>query len=352
LDVANVVADQLDSAGFAVQLDRYGDGNANVIARWGSVEAPAICLSGHLDTVSVTPADWSVDPFGAEIRDGHLYGRGAVDMKTGVAALVDAAVNHVETSQFRDRGMLLILTAEEEVGSLGADHLMTEYASNLPEVDLLLIAEPTSNQLLTGHRGATWIDLVSRGRSCHASTPELGDNAIERLMRALQRVMDWAEQNPSQHEVLGSRTLNIGKIRGGMLRNIVPDEAVAELDFRVPQAEESERLVNVIAEVIGGDASVSRVLDLPPVYTDAADPSLSELDAIVTTHVQSSSSQRVARFFTDASVLTPAMGNPPTAICGPGSADLAHVVDEWCHIDEIAVASRIYRDVLARWLSD
>lgn len=342
--VAEVLADRLNDAGFNVSMDRYTASHANVVARWGNRQEPAICLSGHLDTVTVE-GDWSVDPFGATVAGSKLYGRGSVDMKTGVAALVTAAERYVAEPPENALPISLVLTAQEEVGSLGASAL-TRQPELLPDSRFLLIAEPTSNVPVVGHRGAVWIDLVTHGRSCHGSTPHLGENAIDKLVRALHLVRQWEAQNPASHGVLGARTLNIGRVEGGALRNIVPDHANAQLDFRTPLEQDARALAGSLGDLLRDIADVNPVLSLPPVLTDPGDEWMQLTRATVSKHVPIGNEAPVARFFTDASVLTAALGGVPTVICGPGSPDQAHVVDEWCELSEVTMASWIYLDLL------
>jgi succinyl-diaminopimelate desuccinylase len=342
--VAELLADRLDAAGFETSVHVYDDRQSNVVARWGNPDRPAICLSGHLDTVTVVEEDWKFDPWGAEIVGSRLYGRGAVDMKTGVAALVHAAETYVASAAQDATPVALVLTAEEEVGSLGAAALARD--ALLPESSFLLIAEPTSNQPVLGHRGALWLNLVAYGRSCHGSTPQLGENAIEKLVDAVGLVRAWCAENPTPHEVLGARTLNIGRFNGGVLRNIVPDRAIAELDFRSPSLSEQATLADSLTALLEGRVSVEQILSLPPVYSEPDDPTIRMAAQVVDRHVDTAGNPRVARFFTDASVLTPALGEVPTLICGPGSPDQAHVVDEWCDVDEIVTASALYLDLL------
>jgi succinyl-diaminopimelate desuccinylase len=341
--VAEYLADRLDAAGFRVQVQRYAAGHANVVAHRGDQEAPALCLSGHLDTVAVAAEQWTVDPHAGEIAAGRLIGRGAVDMKAGVAAMVHAVERHAH-EPVPGQATLLLLTGQEEVGCLGARALADAAAEGtlpVPPVGAMVICEPTSNRPLLGHRGAVWVDVETTGRSCHASTPHLGENAVEKLTACLDRVRAWCRENPSRHAVLGDRTLNIGTVTGGAMRNVVPDQARAELDFRVPR--DGARLPDQLREVLGALGDVRRVLTLPPICSDENDPWVRSVRELAGT---GAAGRTVARFFTDASVLTPALGEPPTVILGPGSADLAHTVDEWCDITEIETASRLYTALL------
>lgn len=334
--IAELLADRLDGAGFAVGVDRYAEGHANVVARWGDPDLPAVCLTGHLDTVSVVESAWSVDPWGAQIRDGQLTGRGSADMKSGVAALLLATEEYVARPPEDPVPVAIVLTGQEEVGSLGAAALAAR-AGALPPARVLLVAEPTANRPVLGHRGVVWMDVVARGRSCHASTPHLGENAVEKLMDALAGIRAWAASNPRRHDVLGDRTVSIGRIGGGVLRNVVPDAARAELDVRTPEPDDAAELPRVLQELVGGLATVETALSLPPVLTPPDDPWVG-LARQAAVGLAEADGPDVARFFTDASVLTPALDGVPTVVCGPGSPDQAHVVGESCPVEQIIAA--------------
>lgn len=343
--IAYLLAERLMAVGFTVTFDKYDVDHCNVVARWGPPDQKAVCLSGHLDTVTVIEKEWTFDPYGGEIAGSRLYGRGSADMKTGVAALIRAVEMYVTSPPPNPIAIAVILTAQEELGSLGAKAL-TRQPAMLPESRCLLIAEPTSNQPAIGHRGAVWLDLVARGRSSHGSTPHLGENAAMKLVDALQIVEQWSERHPVQHDVLGPRTLNIGKVSAGTLRNVVPDHAVAELDFRSPDAADGTGLEEALIDLLGDQVDVEPVLSLDPVLTAPTDAWVQLVRAAVRKHTELVERPPVARFFTDASILTSALGDVPTVICGPGSPDQAHVVDEWCTVTDIPEATAIYLDLL------
>jgi succinyl-diaminopimelate desuccinylase len=286
------------------------------------------------------------------MHDGRLWGRGSSDMKAGAAAIVHAATTYARKNPRAPVPLSLVLTAEEELGCLGAARVARD-PSALPVVDALVIAEPTSNRPLLGHRGAVWLDLVAHGRSCHASTPHLGDNAIDKLTRGLGMVHAWADENHSGHEVLGSRTLSVGRVEGGVLRNVVPDRATAQLDFRISDAADVAGLPAALREQLSDVAEVEEVVLLSPVFFPENDRFVRQtLDIARVSIADVPDDAKAARFITDACVLTPALGSPSTVIWGPGSADLAHVVDEWCAVEEIVDASRMYDELIARRAHD
>jgi succinyl-diaminopimelate desuccinylase len=151
---AERLANLLEGAGFAVELIPFGEGRAQILARLGGTETKLpLGFTGHIDTVPLGAQPWSVDPFAADIAEGKLYGRGSSDMKSGVAAFVAACIAHADRLA-NTSGVLLVITAGEETGCTGADALVSEYRQ-LGKVGALVVAEPTGNKPLIGHKGLT-----------------------------------------------------------------------------------------------------------------------------------------------------------------------------------------------------
>jgi len=150
----------LNDAGFAVSYHEFAETRTSLVARiGGDADAKPLCFTGHIDTVPLGAAPWSVDPFAADIADGKLYGRGTSDMKSGVAAFVVAAIRlarELETGP----GMVLIITAGEETGCEGAYHL-AGLGNVLGDAGAIVVAEPSSNLPFIGHKGALWLKAVA-----------------------------------------------------------------------------------------------------------------------------------------------------------------------------------------------
>jgi succinyl-diaminopimelate desuccinylase len=211
----------------------------------------------------------------------------------------------------------------------------------MPRASYLVVAEPTDLRPRVGHRGAFWVDLHARGRSCHASTPELGENAITKLVQDLGWLTDLVGSEVPADARLGPPTINVGTIRGGAQRNIVPDRAVAEVDIRLAGRDGLARLEQAVADGLPHGSEVEVRVSLPGVATDPGHPLMVRAAAIA-----ADDGAGAARFFTDASVLTPALGDVPTVIWGPGSPDQAHVVDEHCPVEQIDRAVQHYLQLL------
>jgi succinyl-diaminopimelate desuccinylase len=340
----------LAGAGLETSLQRFAPDRANLIARIGGADdKPPLCFTGHVDTVPLGNAPWSVDPFAGEIIDGKMYGRGTTDMKCGVAAFVAAVGNMAE--QLRGTsGVVLVITAGEEIGCEGAFHLAR--AGILGRAGAIVVAEPTSNAALVGHKGALWLRLTLKGVTAHGSMPHLGVNAAFKAARAITK-LEAFDFNVAPHPHLGSPSLNVGTVHAGLNVNSVPDLAEIGIDIRsIPGLDHSPIQEHLKAE-LGEDVALEPIVDVGAVWTDPASPWIKDVYGIVhaITGEQAGAEPRTAPYFTDASALTPAFGNPPTIILGPGEAAKAHQTDEYCDVQRIREAADIYSKIAAGWIA-
>src|SRR5215212_3447763 len=338
----------LKAAGLATSLQQFAPGRANLVARIGALSSKLpLCFTGHVDTVPLGNASWSVDPFSGEIIDGKMYGRGSSDMKCGVAAFI-AAIGNMARELEGTRGAVLVITAGEEIGCEGAFHLAD--AGILGRAGAIVVAEPTSNAALVGHKGALWLRLRIKGVTAHGSMPHLGVNAAYKAARVLTALENF-QFNVAPHPHLGSPTLNVGTVRAGLNVNSVPDLCEIGLDIRSIPGLDHSRIQEHLKAELGHDISLVPTVDVGAVWTDPSAPWIKEVYQIVrdVTGEEAGAEPRTAPYFTDASALTPALGNPPTIILGPGEAAKAHQTDEYCSVDRILQAADIYAALAANW---
>ncbi|MBF0154557.1 MAG: M20 family metallopeptidase [Magnetococcales bacterium] len=348
---ADYIAGLLAPAGFHISLHVIGPQRATLVARLpGRDDKPTLCFTGHLDTVLLGKTPWSRDPFAGELVGDRLYGRGSSDMKAGVAAMVWAALEFARESRAAG-GLLLILTADEEIGCAGSRRLMADFASmgdkNLENVGAIVVGEPTANAPLLGHKGALWLELETRGVAAHGSMPDRGVNAILKAARAIVALEQYRFPSPP-HPLLGSPTMNIGTIAGGQRINIVPDQAVVGIDLRSVPGLEHGALLAFVQEHLGPEVILRIVTDTPGVMTDPHHPWVASVFDIMASLQGVRPAIGTAPYVTDASILTPALGSPPTLILGPGEPDMAHKVDEYCHVSKIQLAARAYLEIARR----
>jgi succinyl-diaminopimelate desuccinylase len=343
---ADVVGARLEEAGLEVRRHPLAQGRDSLVARWpGSGARPALCLTAHLDTVPLGRARWEHEPLAAEVDDGRVYGRGTSDMKGGLAAIV-TATERIAALGRGEAGLELVLCAGEETGCEGARALAE--AGVLGDVGAVLVAEPTSNYPCIAHKGVVWIDAATSGRSAHGSMPQLGDNAVYKLARAISALEGFDFGGP-EHELLGTPTLSVGTVAGGVNINSVPDGAVAGVDVRVVPGLDGDQVIARLGELLGEDVRLERRLDLPAVATDPGDGWVTEVYEVMEPLIGERPEPRGLAYFTDASALTPAYGTPPTVICGPGDADQAHQTDESCSVELLDAAADGIFEIARRW---
>jgi succinyl-diaminopimelate desuccinylase len=342
---AEHLARLLEQAGFSVRLLPYGAGRAQLIARiGGQADLLPLGFTGHLDTVPLGAQPWSVDPFSGDIADGKLYGRGSSDMKSGVAAFVTACIGLADKLA-ASPGLLLVITAGEETGCEGASALS---AADLGKVGAFVVAEPTCNKPLVGHKGALWLEAETKGVTAHGSMPEKGVNAVYKAARAVT-ALEGFDFNVARHAVLGGPTLNVGTIQGGLNINSVPDRAVIGIDIRTIPGQSHVRLREQLGSYLGPEVTLNPRLDAESVWTDPENEWIREVFRSAQDVVGFDGEKASAPYFTDASVLTPKLGAPPTVILGPGELALAHQTDEYCLVSNIEQATELYARLVRNW---
>lgn len=346
-DCAHHLAEILEAGGIEVQLERFGPGRVNLVARLagGDGNAPLLCFTGHLDTVPLGAAQWERDPFGGEIADGRLYGRGSCDMKGGVAAMVLSALDLAAAGSIRS-GLILLLTGGEETGCEGASHFARPARSE--EVGAVVVGEPTDNSPLIGHKGALWLEASTHGVTAHGSVPHEGENAIYKAARAIRK-LEAFDFDVATHGVVGNPTLNLGTIRGGLNTNSVPDLTTMTIDIRTVPGQHHDRIRCELERHMGEEVHLKPMIDLPGVFTTAEDPWVRHALDICCAVTGERQTAGAAAYFTDASVLKPAFGEPPTIILGPGHPTMAHRTDEWCSIERLKQAREIYTRLAFDW---
>lgn len=353
---ARMIAPLLADAGFSIRLLPQASGRSTLLAEWGTDNGrPPLCLSGHFDTVPLGEAPWSTAPFHGERSGDRLYGRGTTDMKGGVAAIVVASVEAAQavrrSSSARGAsapGLRLLLTSGEETGCLGVQACADELAAR--PGGPILIAEPTSNAVYNGHKGAFWLRLDADGIAAHGSCPDNPNNAVLKLVEVLH---DVTASPPAitTHPTLGVSTLNVSTFHGGLGINAVPDAAHATLDLRTVPGQEHDNLRSAVAAIAAERAVAHTLLDLPPVWT-APDREWSarvHAAASKVTGQDPGGVVRAANYFTDGALLGGIWPEAEVLICGPGEPTAAHTTDEWCSVTKIEQAVAIYREVIRDW---
>lgn len=344
---AEILGARLEAGGFTVERYEYADRRTSLVARiGGDGERPPLCFTGHVDVVPTGAAPWKKDPFAGEVDGDRIHGRGASDMKSGVAAMVVAALGSVKRL-VRSPGLTLVLTAGEETGCDGARDLARRNA--LGSAGAIVIGEPTSNAPFIGHKGCLRLRCVTRGVTAHSSMPELGENAIYKAARAILALesFDFAEPN---HPVMGRPTLVVSQVSGGMNINSVPDRTSFGVDVRTVPDQDLARLRTRLRNALGNDVAIEPIVEVPSMFTDADNDWIQSVFAVAQDIAGAAPATRTAPYFTDGAVLRPAYGEPPTVVLGPGEAAIAHQTDEYCTVSRLTEAVALYERLIDGWI--
>ncbi len=346
--VAETAAEWLASWGFAVErIDAAG--RPSVVARLRRGPGPCLVLNGHLDTVGV--AGMTVDPFAGEVRDGRLYGRGACDMKGGLAALLAAARDVAAADGGGE--LVVALTADEEHASVGMQAVTDAGVRG----DAAVVCEPTELAIMPAHKGFAWIEVLFRGRAAHGSRPEQGVDAIRHAGHLLARLgeLDTELAGGPTHPLLAGRSIHAGTIEGGSMPSVYPAECRLVLERRMMPGEtgaaagaEVEALVDALRPAIPElDASVKVTLERPG--TEVArdvEPVPSLTAALEAEGLEPRVEGMTA--WVDAALLN--LAGVPAVCFGPGSIAQAHTAGEYVVVDELEAAHRVLRRFALRFL--
>jgi succinyl-diaminopimelate desuccinylase len=344
-DCARYLGAMLQEWGFKVDYHEYADSRTSVVARIGGSDAKApLCLTGHLDIVPLGARPWTKDPFSGETDGDKLYGRGASDMKAGVAAMLLAARNFSRQAR-KGAGIVVVLTAAEEGGCIGSRHLAQTQL--LGKAGAMVVGEPTSNYPLVGHKGSVKFYAAFKGVGAHGSMPELGVNAIYKAAKALGNLERFDFDVPA-HKVMGKPTLNVGTIEGGNTVNAVPDSARIGVDVRTVPGMDHEALLSRLEGLLG-DAEMEVFSNLPPVWTAPDDQWVRRVFEICEPYLGAAPAARTAPYMTDAANLLKVYAGAPTVVLGPGEAAMAHQTDEYCHVERLRQSVEIYEKIIQDW---
>ena len=337
----------LEKSGFAVEYHEYAEGRASLIARIGDGSRPPICFTGHMDVVPLGAAPWSREPFSGETDGDRLYGRGSTDMKGGIAAFVAAAIE-LAPKLARGPGLVLVITAGEEVGCEGARFLADHKL--LGEAGAIVVAEPTANYPYVGHKGLCWFEIETQGVTAHGSMPEVGDNAILKIARVIGDLEHFHFPVES-HPVMGKPTMNVGTIAGGLNTNSVPDRARITVDTRsVPGIDHGHLCKSLETLLAPRGARVRKTVDVPALYTEPQQEWVQEVFEACTPFLGQRPEPRTITFSTDGTDLKRGFGGAvPAVILGPGEPSLAHQTDEWCSIGRMEQSVDLFTTIMRRW---
>lgn len=355
-EIARFIVEWLEPTGATIELlhPPEKDVATSVVATLGDGQAPVVMLHAHIDTVPVAEDEakhWSYPPFEATIQDGRLYGKGSIDDK-GILAAMMMAFKKIAATPAALRGtVVLVAAAEEEVGGqLGTRWLAG--AGHLPEADFIVVGEQTGNRVALAHKGVMRAAVTTRGQSVHATNPDRGVNAITamaRIVLALDAYHQALRERP--HPLVGVPTCNVGTIEGGSTANAVPDSCTVRLDRRMVPREDPEAVKRELQEVVSS-------VDVAPAQAEIGEflfsswfdvelsTELGEQFLEVSKELVGDDNQPVGYFpGSDAKHLLELMRGD-MIIFGPGSYEVAHAFNEYIELTALEQCEAILSQFL------
>jgi succinyl-diaminopimelate desuccinylase len=351
--VAALVAARMRDFGWEPDVVEVAPGRPNVIAvvDGGGGDGPTLAFEGHTDVVTEGDLDsWTVDPYGAQVQDGKLYGRGSADMKSGVAAMLYGVRALQQAGPFPGRIKLCVL-ADEEGLMLGAKHFAASPAAR--DVDAAIICEPEEGEICIAAKGAIRLRIDFTGKMAHGAMPQHGRNPVASsgaLLLALAEYERLLQKELGSHEHLGLPYVTPTVAQAGSVDqiNVIPALATVCVDIRTVPALDHGKLITEITKLAEGagamdgvTTAVTVVDNRPSVEIDPAHPVVA---ALATAH--EAVRDEPARYggvpgATDGTILTRDAGIP-TVVYGPGGKWIAHQADEFVEVDDIVACAHIY----------
>jgi acetylornithine deacetylase len=339
-EIAHFVANWLERAGVDVVWDEPVPGRPNVVGiAHGTGGGRSLLLNAHMDTVGVAGMERPFDPV---VEGQRLYGRGAYDMKAGLAVSMLAVTQAKRLSLRGD--VILTAVADEEYASIGTQSIVKQWHANAA-----IVTEPTELHLQVAHKGFIWCEIATEGRAAHGSRPDLGRDAIVKMghiLLGLERLDHTLQGGPS-HPLLGHGSLHASLIQGGQELSSYPERCVLQLERRTIPGETPQLVEDQIREVLAEAQRADPAIVASVKTTFAQEPFAVAQDAPVVqaiarqAEILLGSAPQItgAPWWTDAALL--AAAGIPTVIFGPGGAG-AHAVVEWADLEQVRRA----RDIL------
>jgi len=345
--LAELICEFISDHGLECQLHQIDENRSNIVVtlRGKDPTLKKLYFNGHLDTVPIGKQPWTVNPFGAEIKEGRIYGRGTTDMKGGVAALLETMIVLKENQFSLEQDVVFIGTVGEEVDCLGARAAVEKGLIENPGA--ILIAEPSCLDLYIAHKGALWLEIRTYGKTAHGSMPTEGINAIDSMMYILNEIKNMKLDDVD--DLLGIMSHSINVIKGGVATNVVPDYCTLNLDFRTVTATQNYKILNEIDVIIGrlSDTSIGFKADyavlqnLDPLKNINESAFIKKLQHTNQQMYQKSIQNLSANYYTDGSVFRKYF-ECPIVIYGAGDTALAHQPDESISISDLEKSVDFY----------
>ncbi|EAE5855613.1 ArgE/DapE family deacylase [Listeria monocytogenes] len=354
--VANYLQKLFAEYGIESEKVQYDVDRASLVSEIGSNDGKVLAFSGHMDVVDAGDVSkWKFPPFEATEHEGKIYGRGATDMKSGLAAMIIAMIELHEEKQKLNGKIRLLATVGEEVGELGAEQLTQKgYADDL---DGLIIGEPSGHRIVYAHKGSINYTVKSTGKNAHSSMPEFGVNAIDNLLLFYNEVEKFVKSIDATNEILGDFIHNVTVIDGGNQVNSIPEKAQLQGNIRSIPEMDNETVKQVLVKIINKLNKQENVnlelifdYDKQPVFSDKNSDLVHIAKSVASDIVKEEIPLLGISGTTDAAEFTKAKKEFPVIIFGPGN-ETPHQVNENVSIENYLEMVDVYKRIATEFLS-
>lgn len=341
-EIAKFIKDFLDDLKIPAEIIEFEKNRFDVVASIGN--GSGLMLNGHMDTVPAGDLNkWKYNPFEGKIIGGKIYGRGASDMKGGIASIL-IAVKNLSRKNFK-RKLLLTFVADEEVEAKGSFHLIRNRKDMLRDIKYGIMGECTDLRLRIAQKGIVKIKVKFKGKAAHGSKPELGVNAIYKATDFIQEVRKLIEQLKKRKNILlGSGTINVGVIKGGTKINVVPEFCDVEIDRRIIPGETPQIAINQLRKILKKLKLKAEI----EVSKNRLPMQLSENLEIIKILKSITKAKSVGESGYTEAELFYRDGGFPCFSFGPGVSELAHTTNEYIPIKNLQKATKIYEELIRR----
>ncbi|EOV8882578.1 ArgE/DapE family deacylase [Listeria innocua] len=353
--VANYLQKLFAEYGIESKKVQYDVDRASLVSEIGSNDGKVLAFSGHMDVVDAGDVSkWKFPPFEATEHEGKIYGRGATDMKSGLAAMVIAMIELHEEKQKLNGKIKLLATDGEEVGELGAEQLTQKgYADDL---DGLIIGEPSGHRIVYAHKGSINYTVKSTGKNAHSSMPEFGVNAIDNLLLFYNEVEKFVKSIDATNEILGDFIHNVTVIDGGNQVNSIPEKAQLQGNIRSIPEMDNETVKQVLVKIINKLNKQENVnlelifdYDKQPVFSDKNSDLVNVAKRVASDIVKEEIPLLGISGTTDAAEFTKAKKAFPVIIFGPGN-ETPHQVNENVSVENYLEMVDVYKRIAIEFL--
>jgi len=353
--IANYIADTLAGWGLEVQVREIAEGRLNVIATLeGAGAGRTLLFNGHMDTVGV---EGMAEPYSGEVRDGRLYGRGAIDMKGSLAATMAATKSLIDSGITLRGSVIFTYVADEEYASIGTSAIADDIRQGrLRCPDGAVNTEATGLRVGIGHKGFTWLEVVTEGKAAHGSRPDLGVDAIAQMGKLLVEVDRLQEQLAAgdQHPLLGAGSVHASLVNGGREMSSYPARCTLRLERRTVPPETADSVVEEIEKIISRlstedpafHASSRVMLVRNPWQADPRSQIVKTTAAAIEAVTGAPSATMTQTGWLDSALLGDV--GIPTVICGPSGEGL-HAEVESIDVTSLGTCTEIYAEIIRRF---